>query len=72
MDDYPFMYSGISPSNVSNVVDHQEYYLTMRGVINVHPELFIHFAPHDGHFCNLPILRINVSKNAGNNGRVNM
>ena len=34
----------------SNVVDHREYYLTRRGVINGHPEVFMHFAPRDGHF----------------------
>ena len=25
----------------------------------------MYFAPRDGHFCNLPILRINVIKNSG-------
>ena len=32
----------------------------------------MYFAPHDGRFFNLPILCINVGKNAGNNGRVDM
>ena len=34
----------------SNVVYHQEYYFTRRGVINGHPEVFMHFAPRDGYF----------------------
>ena len=70
--DSPFVSSGILSSIFSNVVNHQEYYLTRRGVINGHPELFVYFDPRDGHFCYLPIFCINVSKNAGNSGRANM
>ena len=58
-------------NHFSNVVDHQEYYLTRRVVIHVHPAVSMYFASHDGRFFNLPIFRINVSKNSGNNVRVN-
>ena len=32
----------------------------------------MHFSPRDVAFCNLPIFHINVRKDVGKNGRVNM
>ena len=41
-------------------------------VVNGHTEAFMNFASCDGHCCNLPIFRIDISKEAGNNVGVNM
>ena len=57
----------------SNVVNHLEYYLIMRVVVNVLPEAFMHVVPCDSNFRNIPIFCINFfERMLKKNGRVNM
>ena len=57
---------------LSNVIDHRQYYFDWRGLVDGHPKVFLYLTPRGGHFFNFFIFCVNVRKNTRNNVVINM